>query len=419
MRFAFSASIAQTVVVGALIFCGVSSEGAEGLRTLPESAEALGKVGGRYATQGDPAVVRSNPASLLDLEGTQFQFNFQLWHGETDFSSPAGLTDSMILPWKELGSVFLTHRFNEDLAVGLGISTPFGVTINWPRQGAFRYALPYDTVLQNGAINPAIAWRVNKAVTIGAGLDIHISRMKLDQAYPWALTVPGAPDGDATYEADGAGVGAYVGLNFDLGCGRRLSLMGRLPVQIDYEGEFTVNQIPTPLAGLVQPTTPFLSSMEFPGSVAVGYGQKLSECTEIGFDLEWIGNSTHEQVPLDIGTNQFMLGGKDVLPLQWQDSWSLGFGVSHHLSPCLVGRAGYLFSASPMSEATYLPAVPSNDRHIFSVGLGVTTKRGVIDLGYNYIHMEDLVVNGNVEPAFDGAYDYSWHILSVSHTRKF
>ena len=79
---------------------------AEGVKTPPESAEALGKVGGRLATLNDPSVTRTNPASLVDQQGTQFQFNFQVWHGSTDFrQAGTGLTDSMISPWKQTGSM--------------------------------------------------------------------------------------------------------------------------------------------------------------------------------------------------------------------------------------------------------------------------------------------------------------------------
>lgn len=398
-----------------------SIHAAEGLRALPETAESIATVGGRIANLRDPSVVRLNPASLADISDTTFQFSFQAWHGKTDFTQSTGASDSMIVPWKYAGSLFIAHPLNDNLTAGLGISAPFGVSINWPRQGLFRYSTPFDSVLQTFAINPAIGFDLNDRISLGAGLDIYHSRLKLDQAYSWGLATGFPfPDGDMTFEGEGTGVGGYIGVNFKLSDTQRLSITGRLPVSVDYDGDFTIENVPAPVSGLFFEKSRFRSEIEHPGSIGVGYGVDISDKLTLGFDFEWTQNSTHDDLPLDIGRNQALLGGPVSLPLQWKDSISAGVGGSYQLREDLELRFGYLYSESPMRKTTYTPAVPADDRHIFSVGFGYDMDdRNRIDFGYSLIVMEDSKISGNINPAYNGTYDYDWNILTLSYTKKF
>ena len=72
-----------------------------------------------------------------------------------------------------------------------------------------------------------------------------------------------------------------------------------------------------------------------------------------------------------------------------------------------------------MKNSTYTPAIPANDRHIFSIGTGMDFEKGTIDLGYSYIPMKDRKIRGNDVPLVDGDYSFSWNIFALSYTRKF
>jgi len=330
-----------------------------------------------------------------------------------------GAQDSMIVPWKFTGSSYLTHQLSDKVTAGLGFSAPFGISINWPRQGLFRYSTPYDSVLQTFALNPALGFKITDKISLGLGLDIYYSKLKLDQAFPWAAVVPGSPDGDMTFKGKGWGLGGYMGLNFDIGEKQRLAITGRLPVTVNYDGYFEVSKIPGPVSGVFSQRSRFQSEIEHPGSIGVGYGIDLCERLTLGLDFEWTQNSTHDDLPLNIGTNQALLGGTTTLPLNWKDSISAGTGISYEASDVLTLRAGYLYSESPMNNRTFSPAVPANDRHIFSVGAGYKIGNSTIDFAYSYIAMEDSVVRGALNPAYNGNYSYEWSILTLSCTKRF
>lgn len=392
---------------------------AEGLKTLPDSAEAMGKVGARFATLSDPSVVRVNPASMVDLEGTQFNFNFQLWHGETDFvQAGSNLGVSMIDHVKPTGSFYLSHQLSDRLTAGIGVSAPFGIAISWPQQGAFRYATPYEIKLQTVAINPAIGYKFSDKLSVGAGLDIFHSSLRVKQVYPWsaALGFPGLADGNQEIDGSGWGLGAYASMNLALSDRQRLAIIGRLPVAVDFEGYSDFSNVPIPG---VASRTEFRSDMEFPASVQVGYGFDLNDKTTIGFDFDWTMNSSHDDLPLNVGANQFLLPN-DRQVLDWKDAYSVGTGISTQITEQLVLRGGYLFTESPMNDRFYTPSVPANDRHIFSAGLGYQiNERILFDFAYSCVHLESHEVLNNVNPALNGHYDYSWHIFTLGITQKF
>lgn len=396
-----------------------SGEAAEGVRALPDSAEALGMVGGRFTLSEDPSVVRSNPASLVKFDEAAFQLNFQAWHGDTDFTRLDGRSDSMIHPWKLLGGLNVVYPISDTLTAGVGVSAPFGLSIDWRRDGIFRYLAPSEALLQTIAVNPAVGIRLTERLSLGLGADIFYSRLKLEQAFPWSLvTGTAARDGDMVFDGDGWGLGGYMGLNFEINDDHRIALTGRLPVEVDYEGDFTVTHVPGALSDTFATRTQFESQIEFPGSVGVGYGWDLTERLSLGIDFEWIQNSSHDDLPLSIGRNQAMLG-TDGLDLGWKDSFSTGFGLQYQVNENLKLRSGYLYSESPLRDETYTPAVPGNDRHMLSVGAGYEWGKNTIDLSYTYLPFESRSVRGAAQPGFDGDYEYRWHVVGISYTRKF
>lgn len=407
------------VVITAAMCATLQTQAAEGVRTLPDSAAALGMAGGRFANLVDPSVTRSNPANLPLLREDALMINVQPWYGQTDFTGLDGRKDSMIEPWKPLGSLYAVMPINDDMTFGLGITAPFGIAISWPRDGAFRYVAPYDAVLQTAAINPAIGVKLSKSVSFGVGLDIFYSRLKLDQAFPW-MAVTGAPasDGDMTFEGDGWGLGAYAGFTFKLAEHHRLAVTGRLPVKVDYDGDFTISNLPAAVRGVFSERSSFDSEIEHPGSIGVGYGVDVTDKLTFGIDYEWIQNSAHGSLPLNIGSNQALLPVSE-LDLDWRDSCTIGAGLEYKLTPAWILRAGYMFSKSPLQDRTYTPSIPTNDRHLFSVGAGYTRGRHTIDFAYSFVPMETRHVNGAATPAFDGDYEIEWHVFTLSYTRRF
>ncbi|MDA7891576.1 outer membrane protein transport protein, partial [Akkermansiaceae bacterium] len=394
----------------------------EGLRNLPTSAQSQGMVGSNLALSRDPSVARLNPANMLDLDRSSIQFTLNGLYGQTDFDSP-GRNDSMKSEWIPIPSFHFVHRPSSDSkwAFGIGANAPFGLALEWPREGAFQFTAPYESDLKYITLNPAVAYQASDAVSIGFGLDIAYSSLNFKQDYPWGLVTmdPTTPGGGAEFDGDGGGLGAYLGSNLQLAEKHRMSVIARLPVEIEYSGDYSVGDIPPALGGAFSPESDFETDLTYPGSVALAYRYDFNEDVRLGFQYEWIGNSSHDDIPINVSINQPFYAGNDRLILDWRDSFSIGLGGEWDVNDKLTLRAGYLFSESPIGRNTFSPAIPLTDRHMFSVG-GTYHLNDSVSLSVAYINtiFKDANIDRNIQPAFLGDYEINWQSVTTSLTYR-
>ena len=408
-----------------LLSCALTcslSFGGETTSVIPDSAEALSIVGGRFANLDDASAVRVSPANIADRMEAELLFNTAIWHGDISFDSASGAAVKRQDPWIFPGSLYAILPIKPgEVVFGLGISTPFGLSCNFPKDmdPRLRYTLAYESSLLAVDITPALAVKVSESVSLAVGLDIVYSDLNIKQVYPWGAAVPGARDGTVEFEGTGWGVGAYGGMNWSITDHQRLALVGRLPIKVDYEGDFKTQGMPPALlaAGYTKRSN-FESDMTFPGSLSAGYGIDLTDRLTVGFDFQYNFNSSHDDIPLKIDNNQTLLPTDRVL-LDWHDSIDLGTGVSYALNKSWTLRAGYLYSEDSQPDRNYTPSITEYDRHVFSIGIGWKGKKNRIDAGYAFLFYPTREVAGNANPVLNGDSNQQWHVLSLSITHSF
>ncbi len=397
-------------------------DAAETLSVIPDSAQGLGIVGGRFANLTDASAVRVSPANILEIQSTELLINTAIWNGNVSLDSTNGASVKLDQPWVTPASMYLVVPIIPGkLTFGMGLSTPFGLATVYPKDMdvRLRYVLPYQSSLLAVDFTPAIAFKISDTLSFAAGLDVIYSELRFKQAYPWSAAVPGSADGEIDLHGKGWGIGAYVGVNWQLTKGQRLAFVGRLPVKIRYSGNFHSQGMPSALgaAGYTEESD-FHSDMTFPGSLAAGYGIDLTDRLTLGFDFQWSANSSHDDIPLNIGQNQSLLPRKTAA-LGWKNSIDLGTGLTYTLNDHWKLRAGYLFSENSQPALNYTPSSAANDRHVFSLGIGWKGKNRAIDLAYAFVYNPTRAISGAVQPAFNGNYTHQWNVLSLSITQIF
>lgn len=389
---------------------------------VPDSAQALGIVGGRYANLSDASAVRVSPANILQIKKSELLINTAIWNGDIRFDSNNGQSVQMNKPWVFPASMYFVQPIIPDkLSFGIGVSTPYGLAASYPRDmsSPLRYALPYSTNLLTVDITPAVAFKLTENLSVAVGLDIMYADLKMRQFYDWT-PFGGSPNGDIQLHGQGWGMGAYAGINWTIAKKHRLALVGRLPVKITFSGDFKATQMPAGAIGAgFSPSSNFNSDMTFPGSISLGYGYDATDRFTLGFDFKWSQNSSHDDLPLLIANNQPLLGGATSAVFGWKDSIDLGTGMTYRLDENWALRGGYLFSENFQTATNYTPSVPSSDRHIFSLGVGWQGKTRGVALTYAFVYNPTRVVSGASQPLFDGSYKQQWHVLSLSVTQRF
>ena len=74
-------------IILASILAFASAHSAETLSVVPDSAQALGTVGGRFANLHDASAVRVSPANILQIKEPEVLLNLAVWNGDIRLDS--------------------------------------------------------------------------------------------------------------------------------------------------------------------------------------------------------------------------------------------------------------------------------------------------------------------------------------------
>jgi len=346
---------------------------------------------------------------------------------KADYESPFGQTAETKDPWKFLPNGFFGASFADgQLGAGLGLTTPYGLGSTWDENsaafqrpfGAWRYQAPYSAELTTVSITPALAARLGDFVQLGAGLDVMWSNLTLKQYYPWFLLTGNLadPDGHIKAEGDGVGVGGKVGLTVNITERQRLALTYRLPMQVDYTGDFEADNAPATLGGGTF-RSDFKSSIKFPTIMAAGYGISLTDKIRVEADVEWLQFSRFKDLPLMLANRLPGLPGS--VNENWRDTVTIGFGGDWKFAEGWVLRAGYQFYQSPVPDSTFSPAIPDANQNVFTIGLGYRYRHHSFEAAYGADFYDTRHIENNQNPAFDGTWNFTVHLFSLAYRYSF
>ncbi len=396
---------------------GVSTVFANGFRNPPESASALGQVGSRMTLVEDPSALSFNPANLSTIEEPSVMGSLLYARGRTEFDAPDGRSGKTRSPGNVLPNLHAAWPLAEyDVVAGVGVTTPFGQSTKWKKDGPFQYVGPHHAEMTLVNFSPAVALRVRDDVSVGVTANIYWSELELRQMVPWSMFAPMLPDGEARLKGDGFGFGGSAGITWNMTDRQRVALVYKAPFDIDYEGSTRLGNVPP---GAAAPRSDFDSKIKFPTIVAFGYGLQVTDRIRVGLDVEWIEFSRFENLPLDLGVNNPLGLTPESIPQDWKDTWTVGLGADWTLASPWTVRCGYIFMESPIPSRTVSPSLPDTDRHVLA--FGVTWERGAngVDFAYAYTIFDDLKVGDNQNPAYNGEYDMSSHLFQLSYRRVF
>ncbi len=391
----------------------------EGFRSPTTGAAGLGATGGKIAFIDDASAVFHNPANLLELRDWEAAVEPTLVYHDVEFRRPDGARARTEDPWKILPHFFVGGPILDDrVALGLGVSVPFGLSVDWGSGGALRYVGPRYVELQTFNFNPTVAVRLARGLHVGVGLDVMYSDLSIRQKVN--LGMFGAPDADMILDGDGTGVSGNIGVTWEFLPGHRFAVTLRAPMDIDYDGNLTVRDLPDALGGRVR--VPFGSEIRFPTIVAVGYGVEVTERLRVEVNMEWLEFSRFDTLPVEIpagalGPFQDLVPPE--VPQRWDDTITVGVGVTYDLGGGWKVRGSYHYFETPVPEETYSPTIPDASQHAVAAGLHYRRGRHRVDLAYSRVFYDDREISRNINPAYLGDYEVEVHLISAAYGFSF
>lgn len=389
-----------------LVFSTATACG-EGFRNPPPGTAGMGRSGVWIAQADDPSAVSYNPANLLLLDRPAVEAAVSLARTRTEYEGPAGAGATSKDPWQALPNLYAVWpAAKAGASFGLGLTTPFGQSVEWDRDSVLSATSPYFAEMGLVNVNPAAAARLGDRLLVGIGLDVYASTLEFRSTLDNG-PVPG--EGSLDLEGDGAGVGGNLGITWQITERQRMAVTWRSAVEVEYDGDARLGNTALPLPGRQD----FSTEIEFPSMAAAGYGIELSDSLRLEVDIEWIEFSVNDVLRLDTGLYRDLVPPET--PQDWKNTWTAGIGGDWRFLPNWILRAGYTFLESPVPDDTFAPTLPDADRHAVACGLGY--KAGSHNLGLTYVASvyANREIRNSAVPPHNGDYDLTAHLVGVSY----
>jgi len=356
---------------------------------------------------------------------------------------------------------YIQYR-KDKMAAGVGVFVPYGLGTTWDTTFAGAFA-GYDNNLQNIYVQPTVAYKPHPMVSLGAGLDIVIGSVTLNQLVDLSenevpglplttfgmLGVPaGTPFANGALEGSGTGFGGHFGIQVQAHERVRLGVNYMMKVKMDYEGTVDFSRYPTgirlpagnpfgvpagtPLDSVVSGAFvdgPLLdqavtASATMPDQLSAGIAVDVMPTLTLLADYNWVHWKLFETLPVSFEDTTL----SSVTIENYQNTNGVRVGFDWMATPKFALRGGYIWHQAAAPDAVVTPLLPEGDRGEFSVGLGYEFSPHLrADAAYQYLNQQKrrgrtAEFPSGVEPDLslnNGLYTFKAHLFGITLTAGF
>lgn len=444
-------------LVSLFLFTGQAMAAGFGIYEWGARGQALG--GAMVGRADDPSALVYNPAGITQLDG------FHLMTGLT-FISPRASAE-MTDPYSGSSStqsandvnwyiphLYATYTLNDRVSFGLGVFTRYGLGNDYDDNWWGRYNTTHVS-LTTMSINPNVAWKLTNKFSMSFGLEFQRMTVDMRQKIDGTKLVYGAlgntlgafwlrsrglglnvndPGTDAldfsqTLKGEGWGVGGVIGLHYQISDQWAAGLSYRSRISTTIRGRAKYNFTDESWGHLkafkkasdqLFKETDVTTKITTPDSIQAGVVYKPLQNLSIEAGAVYTVWSTYEE--LQINYDNPSLGTDEIVSEKnWNDTWRLNVGVEYLPLDWLALRAGYVWDQSPLEKGYEDYFLPANDRHLYSVGLGLMAGGLQLDLAYTYLDIMERDVDARVDAGvFAGKFtNGDAHLVAMSLSYAF
>ncbi|MCG2835791.1 outer membrane protein transport protein [Photobacterium sp. WH77] len=365
-----------------------------GFQVAEHSASGLGRAfAGEAAIADNAAVLARNPAAST-------MFKQRALSGGLSIVDPAIDVDSVnrdqkandIAPPGFVPAGYYIQPINDKLAFGLALFSNYGVTTDYdPSFHAGSSAGETSLITVN--FNPSIAYRVNKQLSLGAGVSAIYGSAELNRFLgDLAVAVPGADPSDKSVnmEGDTWGFGWNVGALFELNDNNRFGLSYRSQTDMDFEGDFT--DYTGRITGSPNNTVPGDLTVVLPAIAEFSGFHQLNNQWAVHYSVQWTQYSKFEELRATGDQCVPGYGGSAGLCLlkdeKYDDTFRYAIGTTYNINTEWTVRGGYAFDEQAGKPTL---SIPDTDRNWFTAGATYNYNANLsFDAGIAYLIADEL-----------------------------
>lgn len=373
---------------------------ASGFSLIEANADGQGAAYAGSGAKGDNAsTIFFNPAAMTRLPGRQIVASLHAIgiSAKFDDGNPATHDGGDAGGLSVLPNLYYAMPINANVWFGLGINVPFGLKTEYDANWVGRVQ-GIKSEMKTVNINPALAWRVNDRLSLGAGLNAMYIEAEL-------TSFAGAA-GTLTVKGDDWGYGYNVGLLYEAGRDTRVGVSYRSRVKQHLTGDISFSSAPTLNSG-------GSADITLPDTWTLSLYHRLSPRWALLADLARTGWSSFQELRV-VRSNGAVLG---VTPENWKNTFRYSLGAHYQLTERTTLRMGIGYDETPVPDARHRTVrIPDNDRTWLAAGIGFRlNSHDVLDVAYSHLFVKDAPIDNGVT----GRYQSHVDILGLQYTHTF
>ncbi|MBU1002292.1 MAG: OmpP1/FadL family transporter [Proteobacteria bacterium] len=414
-------------MLAVLLTAGTACASGFGIYEWSGRGNAMG--GATYNDAKDASTISTNPSGMTDLEGTHFLTGVSAIAPKALVDFTDGTYDDAVGKsnvWMP-PHAYVTHQLNENFWIGAGIFSRFGLGTEFEETWAGRYNM-MEASIESVSFNPVLAYRLNDQWSFAAGPELMYMRFRQSKTVD-NINVKNPlttnSDSHAMLDGDSTAMGGVFAATYKPTDWLTSSLTYRTQVRHKIVGNATFSAIGTlnPL-NAYRGTAGASGEITLPDSLTLAVSVKPMDKLTVEADVLYTRWESYQELRIDYD-RQLIPGvaasTQSVSEKAWHNTFRYQIGAEYELLDWLDVRAGYIYDQSPISgdHADYM--LPTNDRQLYSTGLGLHWDNWLVDLSYIYLQSKERDYN---ERAAEGvragqAHDLETHIVGVSLGYKF
>ena len=406
---------------------------AAGFRISEQGNMAQGMSHAVTASVDDASAVYYNPAAMVDVGEYAASGGVQAIHPTTSYDGQ-GVTElktsniTFAVP-----SVYVVKTLSDnDMAVGLGVFSNFGLGTTWSNSGPFKYVAT-ETKLTTATVSANFAKRLGDDLSVAVGVNYMSSTVKFNSMYPFAFFVPGSADGIQAVNGEGDGFGFNAAVLYKATDQLKIGLSYRSAISTTISGDIEIDNFPgalQPLSGGAVYSSDAEVDMEFPAIATLGLAFQATESLLLEFDADYTGWSSYDELnfkfdsPLTLPNGVAMLPSESTQTKDYEDVIAYRFGAAYKHDDKLTIRVGGYFDPTPIPAETVDPRLPSTDLIAYTLGFTYqATDNFHVDASAAYLTSDTLTIDNDIGAevfsSVDGEYSSTAEIYGVSVGYKF
>jgi long-chain fatty acid transport protein len=389
-----------------LVFSFTLTNGAHagGLYLYEVGSPEVGLAGAGYAARADDAAtVFTNPAGMTRIDeptlmtGAQPMYLHMKFDPDSTTSTAASTLpggwaadDGDTSGWLPAGGLYYVHPVNDRLRLGVSLNGYFGLSLDYEDDWVGRYYVQ-DATLQAAAIQPAIAWRVNDWLSVGAGVAALYGI--LDEQIAVNNIAPSLPDGKLKLKDEDWTAQFNLGVLVEPQQGTRFGLTYLSEADLDFSDRVDFSGLGPGLTAVLNNRGLINAKLDLgitmPQAVMFSVYHEFTDRLALMANLGWQDWSQFGKVDVSVDSNNDISLTTD---LDYKDTWHVAIGAEYRISDPWLLTGGVAYDSEMMDDEDITPALPVSDTWRFG-------------LGTRYAWSEDVTLSGSYELAWSGDID--------------